>query len=359
MDEIKPGLVVLLGSGETLPSSGNTHEYVAKHLPENPKIAILETPAGFELNAEKVAGKIAEYLTIRLQNYSPTIIQIPARKKGTAFSPDIFEIVGPLLQADEILLGPGSPTYAVRQLQESLALEIIKARHRLGAALVLSSAATLAFGRHTIPVYEIFKVGEDPHWKQGLDYWSLFGLELSVVPHWNNNDGGEDLDTTRCYIGQSRFEMLLETLPESAVILGIDDHTSVVLDFAANTGRVMGKGSVHVLREGGQQDFASGQKFDLRILGEARLPAAGQGIRPQIWQQALEAQQALHLEEERTLRPPQVVLSILEKRKAARNAEEWQKADKLRGEIEALGWKVMDTPEGVELIPMEDYESTR
>ena len=37
-------------------------------------------------------------------------------------------------------------------------------------------------------------------------------------------------DTTRCYIGQSRFDPLVETLPETAVIRVIDDHTSVVLD---------------------------------------------------------------------------------------------------------------------------------
>ena len=69
---------------------------------------------------------------------------------------------------DEVLLGPGSPTYAVRQLRESLLFELIKARHRMGTALVLSSAATLAFGRFTIPVYEIYKVGQDPYWENGL-----------------------------------------------------------------------------------------------------------------------------------------------------------------------------------------------
>ena len=70
MSITKPGLIALLGSGETLPSSGKTHEYLAKALPENPKISILETPAGFELNADRVAGKIGEFLEVRLQNYA-------------------------------------------------------------------------------------------------------------------------------------------------------------------------------------------------------------------------------------------------------------------------------------------------
>jgi len=352
MDDFFPGLVVLLGSGETLPSSGNTHEYVAKNIPDSPLIAILETPAGFELNAEKVAGKIKEFLEVRLQNYKPNIIQVAARKKGTEFSPDNFKIVEPLLSADEILLGPGSPTYAVRQLKDSLAYEMIKARHRMGAAMILSSAATLAFGQHTIPVYEIFKVGEDPHWKQGIDFWKLFGLNLSVVPHWNNNDGGEDLDTSRCYIGLSRFEQLVETLPDDAVILGIDDHTSVVLDFASGICQVMGNGSVHVLKKGSELEYPTGATFELQELGKFTLPPAGNGIKPQVWEQAKVVQRTRQ-EAEVVPDPPQAVLSILEKRTTARAAEQWEKADLLRQEIEALGWMVMDTPRGAELLPME------
>ena len=357
MEDLFPGLVALLGSGETLPSSGSTHEYVAKSLPAQPNIVILETPAGFELNSDRVAGKIGEFLEVRLQNYTPNILQVPARKKGTEYSPDNFKIIEPLLDADEILLGPGSPTYAVRQLENSRAYELIKARHRMGAALVLSSAATLAFGRHTIPVYEIFKVGEDLHWKQGLDFWDAFGLNLSVVPHWNNSDGGEELDTSRCFIGQERFEQLASLLPEDEVILGIDDHTSVILDFCAGTCHVMGKGSVHVIQKGSQQDFMRGETFDLSFLGEFTRPADGRGIRPEVWQQAVSAHHSRIAEELFSPDPPQSVLTLLEKRDEARQSKDWGSADALRTEIEALGWKVMDTPGGAELVPMDQTDA--
>jgi hypothetical protein len=110
----KPGLIVLLGSGETLPSSGKTHEYVAKRLPEKPRIEILETPAGFEPNSDIVVGKIKQFLARRLQNYKPRIDVLPARRQGTRYSPNNQEIVAPILEADEILLGPGSPTYGAR-----------------------------------------------------------------------------------------------------------------------------------------------------------------------------------------------------------------------------------------------------
>ena len=84
------------------------------------------------------------------------------------FSPDEAEIVRPLLYANMIFMGPGSPTYATRQLKDSLAWEIIRARHRLGATLAFASAATISIGAWAIPVYEIYKVGEDVHTKTGL-----------------------------------------------------------------------------------------------------------------------------------------------------------------------------------------------
>lgn len=353
MSDFKPGLIALLGSGETLPSSGKAHEYLAKHLPENPEIAILETPAGFELNADRVAGKIAEFLEVRLQNYAPNIVQIPARKKGTAHSPDDAELVAPALTADEILLGPGSPTYAVRQLQYSLLYEIMKARHRMGAAVLLSSAATLAFGQHTIPVYEIYKVGEDLHWKDGLDFFNLYGLPISVVPHWNNQDGGDELDTSHCYIGKKRFDALYDMLPDDVVFLGIDDHTSVVIDFEAGCCHVMGIGSATVLKADEVQVYPAGEKFPLTVFGEVQLPQGSEGIRPEVWQMALDAQAQAHHERTAAAKPSAEALDLLEARMEARQAKDWGKADQLRDEIEALGWQVNDTPDGAELIPVE------
>ena len=112
-----------------------------------------------------------------------------------------WETLAPLMDSNLIFMGPGSPSYTVRQLQGSLAWDLIRARHRLGAALALASAATVAMGAWAIPVYEIFKVGEDPHWKPGLDLLGDFGLHCVVVPHWNNTEGGQDVDTGRCFIG--------------------------------------------------------------------------------------------------------------------------------------------------------------
>jgi len=352
MPDIKPGPVILLGSGETLPSSGVLHEYAFQSLPHRPRIAILETPAGFEPNSGRVAGKIKEFMARRLQNYKPRIEVLPARHKGTQFSPDEADIVAPILAADEILLGPGSPSYAVRQLRDSLALQMITARQRRGGTLFLSSAATIAFGSHALPVYEIYKVGEDLHWVPGLDFFRPYGLDLVIVPHWNNRDGGDELDTSHCYIGQARFKALAAMLPPGQTVLGIDEHTGLILDFTEGCCHVRGADTVTRLRNGEEKVYPSGSRFPLEELGSWRLPGDHNDIPAAVWEAALQvaAQQET---QEQTPQPPADVQTLLQKREAARLQKDWEQADALRAQVAALGWQINDTTDGSQLVRQE------
>ena len=209
-------------------------------------------------------GRVADFLRLRLQNTHPQVTAIPARRRGTPFSPDNPAIVAPLLQADLIFLGPGSPTYAVRQLQDSLAWQMLTARHRLGAALALASAAVAAVGAYALPVYEIYKVGEDLHWKAGLDFFGAYGLRLAFVPHWDNVDGGEELDTSRCFMGQSRFARLLEMLPPGVTVIGIDEKTALIVE--PDRWRLPGNG------QGGRDSAAHRRWAGALLSTRARLP---------------------------------------------------------------------------------------
>src|SRR5262249_50973865 len=157
-------------------------------------------------------------------------------------SPDDPAIVAPLFASNYIMLGPGSPTYAARQLSSSLAWRIVLDRHRLGAALVLASAAAIATSAFALPVYEIYKVRQDLHWQPGLDLLGPFGGHIAVVPHWNNREGGADLDTSHSYMGRDRFERLHTMLPAEVDVLGIDEHTAVFLDFRQGQILVLGRG---------------------------------------------------------------------------------------------------------------------
>ena len=354
MPAITPGLVVLLGSGEALPSSGKIHEFVARRLPEKPKLVILETPAGFEPNSDLVAGKIKDFLSRRLQNYQPVIEVVPARKRGTSFSPDDPQIVSPILEADEIFLGPGSPTYGVRQLKDSLAFQMLNARHLLGGALFLSSSAPLSFGLYTLPVYEIYKAGLDLHWMDGLDFFGGYGLPLSFVTHWNNKDGGDELDTSCCYIGQARFDQLHSMLPREHTIVGIDEHTALILDFVDGICYVQGTDTITILRAGEIQVIQSGEQFSMDVLGKWQIPQDHHAIPDNVWNAALQAKAERETTAQRKQKPSEQVISLLNARDQARANQDWAAADELREQLAILGWGVNDTPGGSQLVPLED-----
>ncbi len=344
MPELHPGLVVLFGSGETSPSGGRIFESVAQRLAGHLRAVILETPAGFELNSAQVAGRIANFLRQRLQNYQPEIAVIPARKRNISFSPDNPELILPLLQANLIFLGPGSPTYAVRQLHESRAWQTLVARHRQGATIVMASAATIAASTQALPVYEIYKVGEDLHWLQGLDFFGDYGLSLVFIPHWNNTEGGAELDTSHCFMGQARFTQLLTLIPQEMTIVGIDEHTALMIDVESALCHVMGHGGGTVIRSGKEQHFASQQSFSLTALGSFKLPEPTLGIPSIIWEETLAAQTEI-------AKPavPSEIMVLAEERQAARDRRDWATADSLRQHIAALGRNVLDTPEGTRL----------
>jgi hypothetical protein len=340
------GPIALLGSGETSLAGGRIFETVAQRQPKPVHIALLETPAGFELNSPQVAWRVGEFLRTRLQTFNPIVDVIPARKRGTPLSPDEPEVLQALLSADLIFMGPGSPTYAVRQLQGSLAWDLVRARHRQGAALVFASAATIAIGEHTLPVYEIYKVGEDVRAVPGLGLFADFGLSLSFIPHWNNTDGGADVDTSRCFVGMDRFSLWLEMLPPGDTIVGLDEHTSLIFDFETGKCTVNGIGSVTLIREGNPEDYPTGSVFPIEELGDFHYPALFEdGISAAAWKMIKSV--ALSKEQDD---PPAEVVDLAEERQQARLRRDWAAADIFRQRIEVLGWVVQDTPEGQKIV---------
>lgn len=342
------GQIAFLGSGETSLAGGRVFETLARKIDEPPRIALIETPAGFELNSAQVVGRVGDFMKTRLQNYKPVVDVIAARKKDSAFSPDAPKIVKPLLYANMIFMGPGSPTYAIRQLKGTLAWDVIRARHRLGATLVFASAATISVGAHALPVYEIYKVGEDVHAVDGLDLFSDFGLHVSFIPHWNNADGGVDLDTSRCFVGMDRFAEWCDLLPSENQTVGLDEHTGLIIDVEAGMCEVSGVSSVSLVRACNPEMYASGSRFPLNELGEFRIPEPlEKDIPAHVWETCLNAPP---LDDNQ---PPAEVVALVEQRAAARANKNWAESDKLRDEIAALGWIVQDSKDGYKLVKVE------
>lgn len=368
-----PGRIVLLGSGETSPNIRRVYDWLFTQLTREAaatgeaaaeptsgadeiRVSILETPAGFEPNSDYVADQIRLYLQKHLQNFDPRVEIVPARRRGTAYSPDDPKIIAPLYDANVILMGPGSPTYAVRQLHESVAWDTLRACHRLGATLIFASATTLASSAHTLPVYEIYKVGEDLHWKRGLDFFRDFGLDLVFISHWNNNDGGDILDTSHCYMGTDRYRRLVDMLPAAPggkpyTIVGIDENTALIMDPQAATCRVMGPGGVVIIRHGREKRFDNGETFAMSELGPFTLAEPERSLPADIWQRTQQGVADAARARTETPTPTPDVMSWLEERNAARERKDWAASDRLRDQIEAAGWQVMDTPEGSVLEP--------
>lgn len=339
------GRIAFLGSGETSLAGGRIFESLARDIKEPLHIALMETPAGFELNSTQVVGRVGDFMATRLQNYKPVVHVIPARKKNSAFSPDDPEIVKPLLHANMIFMGPGSPTYAIRQLKGTLTWDVIRARHRLGATLIFASAATISIGAHALPVYEIYKVGQDVHVVDGLNLFADFGLHVSFIPHWNNAEGGADLDTSRCFIGMDRFAEWCDLIPSENETLGLDEHTGIIIDFESGLCEVSGVSSVSLVRECNPEMFPSGSKFPLSELGEFRIPDPLEiEIPAHVWDMCVNVPP---LEQDR---PSEQVIALVEQRVLARAKKNWSESDKLRDEISALGWTVQDSKDGYELV---------
>jgi hypothetical protein len=243
-----------------------------------------------------------------------------------------------MLDANYIFLGPGSPTYAVRNLLGTLALEYLKELHKAGAVLCFASAAASAAGAKVLPVYEIFKAGSDLYWADGLNIFDPFGLELAIVPHWNNTEGGVNLDTSRCYMGRRRMSRLKRLLPASTAVLGIDEHTALIFDLVEGQALVLGKGTITIESRAGETGYSAGQSLPLTELGPYQLPALAPTKLPA---------RARLLEPRGDLAAlPAEVARLIGLREQARRVGDWAWADALRQQIVDMGFRIQDTREG-------------
>lgn len=289
MPDLTRGLILLIGSGEMTAGMSAAHREAMRRLTLPVRAAFLDTPAGFELNADGISARAVEYFQTRLR----VEMTVASFKSSAASDAQIQQAVAALSRANYLFAGPGSPTYAIRHWQNSPVLDAMRATLAAGGCLAFASAAALTSGRWAIPVYEIYKVGEAVRWVEGIDLLGQAGLEVAVVPHWNNQSGG-DHDTSHCFIGQPRWEMLEAALPPSATVLGIDEHTSCLIQIDQRTAEVRGKGSVTVRRGGSEQVFAPGETFSLDLLRAAPAESAARPAAPD--SPALSTAQPAHLQ---------------------------------------------------------------
>ncbi|MCU0572433.1 MAG: hypothetical protein MUC41_05510 [Syntrophobacteraceae bacterium] len=270
----KPGIIALMGSGELTSTMVAVHKDLVSAVPAPPRPVFLDTPAGFQLNADHLAQKAVEYFRDHVQR-DMSVASFKNREELSAYDSELAYTR--LRESNYLLIGPGSPTYAVRQWRGTPIPQILSERVTAGGCLVAASAAALTVGRFTLPVYEIYKVGEAVHWVEGIDVLSHFGLNLVVIPHWNNAEGGTH-DTRYCYMGEPRFLKLELLLPEDCIILGLDEHTACLVDLERNQAAVRGIGCVTVRRRGAEIRYGKGDVIPLDVLKGAEPSGIWAGV---------------------------------------------------------------------------------
>ncbi len=257
-----PRVLVLMGSGETAPTMIKPHRAIFDRLGDGPVNAVmLETPFGFQENASE--------LTERTLLYFEQTIGRPVRAAGLRRTDtdtvDVEQAIARIRAADWVFAGPGSPSFSLRQWEGTPIPQVLAEKLATGGVLVFSSAAALTVGLRTVPVYEVYKVGVDPHWLPGLDLLSAIGLPVSVIPHYDNNEG-QTHDTSKCYLGESRLARIEPDLPAGSFIIGIDEHTGLTLDLDADTAEVFGKGVVTIRDQRGSTTIAAGSVVPIDVL---------------------------------------------------------------------------------------------
>jgi cyanophycinase-like exopeptidase len=267
---VEQGFIALMGSGELTATMVEVHKELLGRLPGAPRAVFLDTPAGFQQNVAEIARRAAAYFRTRV-GQSMAVAAFPSADTPPLEAELAFRT---LREADYILMGPGSPTYTVRTLAPTPVPAILAACFLRGGCLTAASAAALTVGRLTLPVYEIYKVGEPPHWTEGLNLLQATGLDLVVVPHWNNAEGGTH-DTRFCFMGRERFDRLESQLPAGTDVLGLDEHTALIIDFRRDEAVVRGLGGVTLRRDGGESVFAKGERIPLAVLRSGTPPPGG------------------------------------------------------------------------------------
>ena len=257
----KKGIIALMGSGELTSTMVEVHKSLLRRYGRSARAVFIDTPAGFQLNADQIARKASEYFKLRVRQ-TLNIASFKAADTHPATAEQTFDR---MRQADYLLVGPGSPTYALSQWLQSPVPDILVQRLNDGGCVVAASAAALTIGRLTLPVYEIYKVGKPVHWVNGLDLLGRTGMDLAVIPHWNNAEGGNH-DTRYCFMGAERLERLMAQMPQTTQLLGLDEHTALIIDQAEPYAAIEGIGRVTLKSHRQETVFTRGDRIPLALL---------------------------------------------------------------------------------------------
>ena len=110
-----PGSWPILGSGETSPTMVTPHQQLFARLGADVAAVTLDTPYGFQENADELTERVRAYF---LDSVGRSVEAVRFRSRAEADADPVghAEAMAQLLAARWVFAGPGSPSYALRQL---------------------------------------------------------------------------------------------------------------------------------------------------------------------------------------------------------------------------------------------------
>ncbi len=356
------GVIALLGSGETAPGMTKIHRAILERL--QPLRAVnLDTTYGFQENVPQMSKKLEDYYSTSL-NVGIETLHFTSFEDSSELDRARFKLK--VREANYVFAGPGSPTYALAQWMPLDIASDLLAVLDTGGTLCFSSAAALTLGAFTAPIYEIYKVGTKPHWVTGLDVLGAFGLNCAVIPHFDNNEGG-NYDTRFCYLGERRLHLLEGILPDGVATLGVDEHTALIIDLATDTLSVQGRGNAYWRTGDNELSLENGETFDLSQLRgnntfhRPEVPRDSISTTVTQWDElakqirdvapaSYETLVSLIETASRTLEgyvdPTALIEGVLNVRRLAREQGQYELADLLRDALTSANFEVNDGPQG-------------
>lgn len=277
-----PRILTIMGSGETAPTMVGTHRRLTALLPSPVRAVVLDTPYGFQENAGELATRAVDYFktSVNVDLRVAGLTRMKPSSDGQMPSPTQVERgLRAVEDADYLFAGPGSPTYSIQQWSDTPIRNLLASKLKDGGVVTFASAAALTLGVRTVPVYEIYKVGVDPYWHEGLALLREIGVNASVIPHYDNAEGGSH-DTRFCYLGERRLRVLESMMSADEFIIGVDEHTGLVINLDEERAEVVGNSTV-TLRKGDRQvTFAAGESFALQVLRSPEFAAGSTSSGP-------------------------------------------------------------------------------
>ncbi len=242
-------ILCVMGSGETAPTMAAVHrELIERVGGATARAVLIDTPFGFQENADELVARAQEHFQ---RSIGHPLELASLRSAETASGVQKEAAYSRIQEAEYVFAGPGSPSYALGNWRGTEVPRLLREKLTTGGCVTFASAAAISLGIAALPVYEIYKVGAPVHWLEGLDLLSVAGIRAALVTHWDNAEGGTH-DTRYCYMGATRLALLETLLPEGAAILGVDEHTALILDLGEERVWVRGRGRAVVRRAGAE-----------------------------------------------------------------------------------------------------------